>query len=456
MTKRGKSIMGKYFGTDGIRGVANVELDAGLAYRAGFAAATVLTKNLNRRAKIYIGRDTRISGDMLEASLAAGICAAGADAALLGVVPTPAVAYLTVAHQADAGIVISASHNPFEHNGVKIFGSQGRKLSDQLEEEVERLIDEPGQYQPAAGPAVGRILRMEQSACREYVAHVAQTSGSLAGLRIAVDCANGAACQTAPELFRLLDADCDFLFCQPDGVNINAGCGSTHLEALTQKVQEGGYDIGVAFDGDADRCLLVDETGQTIDGDQIMGVIAADMKERGALKGGLVATVMSNLGLHAFLKERGVEIATTKVGDRFVLERMIQDGWNIGGEQSGHVILSDYATTGDGELTAATFLQILKRSGKKASQLAGQIRQYPQKTVNVPVPNDQKKTVGQRPEVQAVEQEIARLFGQDGRILIRPSGTEALVRVMVEGKDDGLVKQMVQKAAKVIESIYAQ
>lgn len=448
--------MGKYFGTDGIRGVANVELDAQLAYQAGFAAAAVLTKNLNRRAKIYIGRDTRVSGDMLEAALAAGICAAGADAALLGVVPTPAVAYLTVAHGADAGIVISASHNPFEHNGVKIFGGQGRKLSDQLEEEVERLIDNFEQCKPAVGPAVGRILRIEQSACQEYAAHVAQAGNSLAGLRIAADCANGAASQTAPEIFRLLDARCDFIFCQPDGVNINAGCGSTHLEALAQKVKEGGYDVGIAFDGDADRCLMVDETGQTIDGDQIMGVIAADMQQRGVLKGGLVATVMSNLGLHAFLKENEVPIVTTKVGDRFVLERMMQDGWNIGGEQSGHVILSDYATTGDGELTAITFLQILKRSGKKASQLAGEIQKYPQKTVSVPVPNSQKKTVGQRPEVQAVEQEIARLFGQDGRILIRPSGTEALVRVMVEGKDAALVEQMVQKAARVIETIYAQ
>lgn len=448
--------MGKYFGTDGIRGVANVELDAGLAYRAGFAAATVLTKNLNRRAKIYIGRDTRISGDMLEAALSAGICAAGADAALLGVVPTPAVSYLTTAHGADAGIVISASHNPFEHNGIKIFGGQGRKLSDQLEEEVEGLIDDFGQCKPATGPAVGRILRIQQSACREYVEHVAQAVGSLAGLRIAADCANGAASQTAPEIFRLLEADCDFFFCQPDGININTGCGSTHLEALSQKVKEGGYDIGVAFDGDADRCLIVDETGRVVDGDQIMGVIAADMKEKGTLKGGLVATVMSNLGLHAFLKEKGVEIATTKVGDRFVLERMLQDGWNIGGEQSGHVILSDYAATGDGELTAATFLQILKRSGKTVSQLAGEIQKYPQKTVNVPVPNDQKKTVSQQPAVQAVEQEIARLFGQDGRILIRPSGTEALVRVMVEGKDAELVEQMAQKAAKVIEGIYAK
>ncbi len=448
--------MGKYFGTDGIRGVANVELDAELAYEAGFSAASVLTKSLNRQANIYIGRDTRISGDMLEAALAAGICAAGANVSLLGVMPTPAVAYLTVAHGADAGIVISASHNPFEHNGIKIFGSQGRKLSDQLEQQVEQLIDSPSQRKPATGSAVGRILRLEQSALQQYTEHISHAVDTLEGLRIVVDCANGAASQTAPEIFRLLKADCDFIFCQPDGININTGCGSTHLEALSQKVKEGGYEIGVAFDGDADRCLLVDETGEIIDGDQIMGVIAAELKKQGKLKGGLVATVMSNLGLHAFLKEQGVEIATTKVGDRFVLEQMLQDGWNIGGEQSGHVILSDYATTGDGELTAATFLQILKRSGKKASQLAAQVQKYPQKMINVPVPNDQKKTVSQRPEVQEVEREIAQLFGQDGRILIRPSGTEALVRVMVEGKDAALVDTMAKKAAQVIERIYAK
>lgn len=448
--------MGKYFGTDGIRGVVNKELDAAMAYKAGFAAAAVLTKQLSHRAKIFIGRDTRVSGEMLEAALAAGICSAGADAVLLGVIPTPAVAYLTVYHKADAGVVISASHNPFEHNGIKIFGGNGCKLSDALEKQVEDLIDDPSPIMPAVGGDIGRIIRMEETACDEYAAHVAAAGSSLAGLRIAVDCANGAASRTAHTIFSQLDADCDLIFCTPDGVNINTGCGSTHLEALSQKVREGDYAIGVAFDGDADRCLLVDENGKLIDGDKIMGVIARYLKQQGKLKGGLVATIMSNLGLHNFLKANGIAIATTKVGDRFVLERMMQDGWNIGGEQSGHVILTDYATTGDGELTAVTFLQILKESGKKASELVSSIAQYPQVMINVPVPNDQKKTVGELPQVQAVGQEISDLFGEDGRILIRPSGTEALVRVMVEGREPALVQQMAEKAAQVIKGIYTE
>ena len=448
--------MGKYFGTDGIRGVVNRELDCLLAYKAGFAAATVLTRALSHRAKIFIGRDTRISGEMLEAALAAGICAAGADAVLLGVIPTPAVAFLTLAHHADAGVVISASHNPFEHNGIKIFGGNGCKLSDELEAQVEALIDDPSDAALATDGAIGRILREEKSACEEYASHVAAAVGPLDGLRIAVDCANGAASATAPHIFEKLGAHCDFLFCQPDGVNINTGCGSTHLEALCQTVSQGQYDLGVAFDGDADRCLLVDEQGQVIDGDQIMGVLALDMQRRGALKGGVVATVLSNLGLKTFLKAHGIAMAATKVGDRFVLEQMQLDGWNIGGEQSGHVILTDHATTGDGELTAVTFLQVLKQSGKKASELAGQIEKFPQVMINVPVPNDQKKTVGDLPEVQAVGQEIAALFGEKGRILIRPSGTEALVRVMVEGQEEALVRQMAQKAAGVIRQLFPQ
>ena len=267
--------MGKYFGTDGIRGVANKELTCTLAFKAGFAAASVLTKELSHKAKIYIGRDTRISGDMLECALAAGICAAGADAVLLGVIPTPAVAYLTVEHKADAGIVISASHNPFEHNGIKIFGSNGCKLSDELEAAVEALIDDPSGASPVTDSKIGRVQPMAHAACDEYVAHVAEAAGSLKGLRIVVDCANGASSRTAPNLFQRLECETDLIFCQPDGININTGCGSTHMEALCKKVREGSYDLGVAFDGDADRCLLVDEKGEVIDGDQIMGVLAA-------------------------------------------------------------------------------------------------------------------------------------------------------------------------------------
>lgn len=448
--------MGKYFGTDGIRGVANEELDAQLAYQAGFAAATVLTKAAKHRAKIFIGKDTRISGDMLEAALAAGICSAGADVALLGVIPTPAVAYLTVKHGADAGIVISASHNPFEHNGIKIFGANGCKLSDELEAQVEALIDDPSGEKPASHENIGKIMPMAETACEEYASHIAQAVPSLSGLKVAVDCANGASSHTAELIFKKLGVEYDAIFNRPDGVNINTGCGSTHLDALCKKVSEGKYDLGIAFDGDADRCLLVDENGKLIDGDKIMAIVANHLKENGRLQGGVVVTVMSNLGLHSYLRQHGIPVKTTKVGDRFVLEEMLRSGWNLGGEQSGHVILTDHATTGDGELTAVTFMELLKNSGKKASQLAGEIEHYPQVMINVPVPNAQKKTVAQLPEVKAVGDEIAEKFGQDGRILIRPSGTEALVRVMVEGKEEAVVRQMAEKAAAVIQSLYQE
>mgnify|MGYP001039655423 CR=1 FL=1 len=449
--------MGKLFGTDGIRGVVGENLTADMAFRVGQAVGTVLMEDKGSRPTVVIGKDTRISSDMLESALMAGLCSVGSDVKPVGTIPTPAVAYLTVQEKADAGIVISASHNPYEHNGIKVFSGQGYKLSDSVEARIEEKILSQEPMKLRTRGEIGRRHHGMRQLKRDYIDFVASTIESdLAGLKILADCANGAASATAPELFGRFKARTDFIHRDPDGVNINSHCGSTHLEDLAAAVVRGGYDIGVAFDGDADRCLLVDEKGEVIDGDQIMGVLAAALKKQNKLKGGVVATIMSNLGLKNFLKDKGIPMAATKVGDRFVLEQMQKDGWNLGGEQSGHVILTDHATTGDGELTAVTFLKVLKESGKKASQLAGEIAHYPQKMINVPVPNDKKKTVADQPEVQAVSREIGEVFGENGRILIRPSGTEALVRVMVEGQDEKLVNEMAQKAAKVIEELYSK
>ncbi len=449
--------MGKYFGTDGARGVANAELTAELAYRIGVAAAWVLTRDLQHRACFFIGRDTRISGGMLEAALQAGICAAGVDVVSLGVLPTPAVALLTATHSVDAGFVISASHNPFEHNGIKIFGSRGYKLTDEQEERIEYFIDNPPDEAMVTGPVIGRITHLELSAEVEYTDHIIKCApGRIEGMRIVVDCANGAASMTAGRIFGALGADVTLIHHSPNGVNINENCGSTHMEDLCQRVLAGGYDMGVAFDGDADRCLLVDEKGRVIDGDCIMALLAAQLHSTGALRGGVSATVMSNLGLRAFCRERGIEVGCTKVGDRYVLEEMLQKGWNLGGEQSGHVILSDYATTGDGQLTAAHFLCMVSASGKKASELRDQVTVFPQVTVNVPAPNDVKKKVADLPAVRDVAAQIEAAFGSEGRILIRPSGTEALVRVMVEGRDEKQVSDWAKKTAAVIKQAVAE
>ena len=444
--------MGKYFGTDGVRGIANTELDAGLAYRLGYGLAWDLAETNGRPARILIGWDTRISGTMLTASLCAGITAAGGSAKLLGTLPTPGVARAVVADEtADAGIVVSASHNPFEHNGLKVFGPDGYKLSDQQEERLEHYLDALPEGEKKTGAALGTVEVAFDQARQDYVRYVADTSPcAFNGLHVAVDCANGAASATAPLIFTRLGAVADFLSNSPDGININENCGSTHLEQLQEKMRTGRYDIGVAFDGDADRCLLVDETGEVIDGDAILGVLAEHLQSQNKLKGAVAVTVMSNLGLHSFLQERGIETHVTKVGDRYVLEDMVQTGGNLGGEQSGHVILLDNATTGDGELTAVQFLAVLKQSGKTASQLANRIPKFPQVLHNVPVPREHKASVASMPAVKALEAEIREIFGTEGRILIRPSGTEALVRVMVEGKDRETVEALAAKAAEII------
>lgn len=447
--------MGKYFGTDGVRGVANVELDALLAFRIGAAAATVLTEERDGqgKAKILIGKDTRISSDMLENALVAGICSVGADVELLGVIPTPAIAYLTIKHRADAGIVISASHNSYEYNGIKIFAGSGYKLSDALEEKIEYLIDHMDEVPKASHNKLGRVLRSAIDPVVEYTEHLASTvEGDLSGLRIAIDCANGASSTTIKRLVRLLEIKADIRFYEPDGMNINDGCGSTHLENLQERVRQGDYDCGIAFDGDADRCLVVDETGEVLDGDRIMAVCAARMQEEGRLRGGaFVATVMSNMGLHAYARAHNMRIETANVGDRYVLEMMLDKGYILGGEQSGHVIFLEYASTGDGELTAIQFLQILRDSGKKCSQIASEVMPWPQVLINVKVPNDQKQHVAELPAVAKVIEEEKAKMGE-GRVLVRASGTEALVRVMVEGVN----KDAVERAARVIADTIAQ
>lgn len=449
--------MGKLFGTDGIRGIVGDTLDASLAYRVGQAVVAVLEEKNGRRPVITIGKDTRISSDMLECALIAGICSMGGDVMPLGTVPTPAVAYLTVKEKADAGIVISASHNPFDNNGIKIFNECGYKLPDEVELAVEEKILSGEKMAEKTGENIGRRLRGAHKLKADYVDYVASTVESdLAGLRVAVDCANGAASATAPDLFARFKIEADIIHAQPDGININNGCGSTHMDKLREKVLSGGYDLGIAFDGDADRCLFLDEKGELIDGDQVLAVCATEMKAKGKLNGNtMVATVMSNLGLHEFCRNNDIGLICTSVGDRNVLEEMLSGGYRIGGEQSGHTIFTEFATTGDGEVTAMQFLQVLKNSGKKASELASCCARYPQVLVNVKVSpyNNTKARVMESPELlAAVKEEEAKLSGS-GRVLVRASGTEALIRVMVEAKSEEIASEVAERLAELVKSI---
>ena len=450
--------MGKLFGTDGIRGVVNAGLDAELAYKVGLAAALVLAEEKKQGKPLFtIGKDTRISGDLLKGSLIAGLCSAGADVLDLGTIPTPAVAWATIDEKADAGIVISASHNPFEHNGIKIFNGQGFKLSDALEERIEEVILTGTNKVPRkTGGELGKVRYVAPKASEDYIDHLVSTIGSdLAGLKILVDCANGASSATAGRLFdRFTDLHTDIINADPDGVNINAGCGSTHLDSLKAMVTAGKYDLGIAFDGDADRCLMVDETGEEIDGDQVIAACGLALKGEGKLSGNaIVGTVMSNMGLHLFCKEHDMGLFCTSVGDRNVLEKMEEAGYILGGEQSGHTIFRQYATTGDGQLTALQFLDLLHRSGKKASELVAGCKRYPQVLINVPVADKAKKeAIMAAQEVKdAVAQQEAALAGT-GRILVRPSGTEALLRVMVEAQTQEKAQKVAELLANVIKN----
>jgi len=426
--------MGRLFGTDGIRGVANRELGCELAMLAGRAAAKVMS-NARRRPLFAVGMDTRLSSPMLSRALSGGLCSVGADVLDLGEVPTPAVAYLVGRYKADAGVMISASHNSAEYNGIKIFGGSGYKLPDALEEEIESLIAKDGPFDLPSGDGVGKLTQATD-AVKIYVDHLKSTVlHSPEGLRIAVDCANGAASLSAVKLMRELGVDAQFLFHQPDGLNINRACGSTHMEALSGYVVEHGLDAGVAFDGDADRCLCVDEKGEIVDGDQMLAFCALDMKKRGRLeKNALVGTVLSNLGLTKFCEANGMNFVATKVGDRFVLEEMLQEEYTLGGEQSGHLIFRDFATTGDGELTAIQVLSLLKREGTPLSVLASQMKKYPQAFQNVRTSAEGKLRFYTDDVIQGAVEAEKKALGASGRVIVRVSGTEPLIRVMTEGE----------------------
>ncbi|MCH5296300.1 MAG: phosphoglucosamine mutase [Ruminococcus sp.] len=444
--------MGRLFGTDGARGVANVELTPMLAMNIGRAAAMVLTNDEIEQPTFIIGRDTRLSGDMLEGALVAGLCSVGANVKLLGVVPTPAVAYLVGKYGADAGIMISASHNPFEFNGIKIFSADGCKLPDDLENRIEEIVlDEVVPYAVADDKKIGTVTR-EESAVDEYIEHIVKSVGcDLEGMEIALDCSNGSSSRTAEKMFTKLGAKVHMLFDSPDGVNINKDCGSTHIGRLQNYVREHKLCCGLAFDGDADRCLAVDENGNLVDGDYLIAICAKDMKDRGVLKkNAVVGTVMTNMGFNKFCDENDMHFVSTKVGDRYVLEAMLREGYNIGGEQSGHIIFLDYATTGDGELSGAMILSIMKRTGKKLSELAKVMERLPQVLINVKVSAKGKLSFYTDKEIKAEIKRITEILGDRGRILIRVSGTEPLVRVMLEGESLEEIQNLAEEAAQVV------
>lgn len=444
--------MGRLFGTDGARGVANSELTAELAMNIGRAAAMVLISDEVEHPTILIGKDTRLSGDMLEGALIAGLCSVGANVELLGVVPTPAVAYLVGKYNADAGIMISASHNPFEFNGIKIFSSDGCKLPDDLENRIEEIVlDNVVPYAFAKNENIGKVTRLENAA-DDYIDHVAKSIGcDFEGMEVALDCSNGSSSRTAEKLFTKLGAKVHMLFDEPDGININKDCGSTHINRLQNYVREHNLCCGLAFDGDADRCLAVDEKGSLVDGDYLIAICAKDMKDRGVLKkNAVVGTVMTNMGFNKFCQENGMNFISTKVGDRYVLEAMLREGYNIGGEQSGHIIFLDYATTGDGELSGAMILSIMKRTGEKLSNLAKVMQRMPQVLINVNVSAEGKLAFYTDKEVKAEIKRVADILGDRGRILVRVSGTEPLVRVMLEGEDLEEIQNLAQEAAQVV------
>ena len=444
--------MGRMFGTDGVRGVANAELTPELAMKLGKCGAYVLTKENAHKPTIIVGCDTRISGGMLANALMAGICSVGADAVYLGVLPTPAVAFLTRKYKVDAGVMISASHNPVEFNGIKFFNGEGQKLSDAMEDEIEALIREGMEDIPhPVGTLVGNV-KYRLNAKEDYIKYVQRrVPVDLTGMKVVADCAEGAAHYTAIETLKDLGADIVAIHTDPDGTNINVNCGSTHMEELQARVVYEKAAVGLAFDGDADRLLAVDENGRVVDGDVLMAICGNYMKEKGLLKKNtIVGTVMSNLGFLLMGKERGIHIEQTKVGDRYVLERMLEAGYNLGGEQSGHIIFLDDSTTGDGLLSALHLLQVMVDTGKPLSELASVMEVLPQALVNAKVPNHKKERYMEYPEIAEAIRAVEEKFQGSGRVLIRPSGTEPLVRVMIEGKDKAAIRGEAERLAKLI------
>ena len=455
--------MGKYFGTDGIRGVVGEmigdhPLGPVLAYLTGRAAATALISSNYQGIKpnVMIAKDTRVSCDMLVSALASGLCSAGADVTLLGVLPTPAVAYLVVKEGADIGVVVSASHNPYEHNGIKLFGRNGFKLNDALEEQIENLIDDESGTLKPANAYLGRVKGNHSHWVGEYVDHLVGLAEGHFNGRVAIDCANGAAYETACELFTKLGVDFEIISANPDGININNKCGSTYLQPLKEKMKTGKFDVGFAFDGDADRCIVLDETGETVDGDIILAVIARIMHDNGTLKGdGFVGTIVTNSGINVFAHNHGFNFHRADVGDRYVLEKMWQTGCNIGGESSGHLIFLDDATTGDGQLTAIKFLNVLALSGKTVSELAHGIPRFPQVMPSYSLVGGAEQRDAIMSDTRLAD-EIRRqetLLSGEGRIHIRPSGTEPISRVLVEAKTSNEATTIANSLIDFIKSL---
>ncbi len=443
--------MGKLFGTDGIRGIANKDLTPELAFKVGRAGAYVLAKG--KKGAILVGKDTRKSGDMLEAAITAGICSIGLDVISVGVVPTPAVAYLTKKYDALAGVVISASHNPVEYNGIKFFNEKGFKLADEVEEEIEKYILNDGEIplRPIK-EEIGKVI-VNNKAYRDYIEHLKNTiNNDLRGLKIAVDCGNGAVYKIAPELLKELGAEVIVVNDKPDGSNINVECGSTNPSVVQSLVLETKADIGLSFDGDADRLIAVDEKGDIIDGDHILAICGTYLHKNNKLKNNtIVGTVMTNIGLDIYLKSKGINIVKTKVGDRYVLEEMLANGYVLGGEQSGHIIFLEHSTTGDGLATSLQLVNIMKETGKKASELNNLMTSYPQVLVNAKVKNELKNSYLDDHKIKAEIDKVEDMLQGEGRVVIRPSGTEPLIRVMIEGKDMDKIERLAKELADFIE-----
>ena len=450
--------MRKYFGTDGIRRIANTELSPELVYRVAKAGAYVLSKHTDKAPTILIGRDTRLSGTLIESAMVAGFLSYGANVKLLGVMPTPAVAYLTRKLQADASVVISASHNTFEFNGIKYFSNKGMKIPDSIEEEIEEVMDSGKLDELSAVSEKIGVSEVRTDLLDEYVYFFRKNfDNNIAkfnrtDFKVAIDTANGATYEVADKVFKILGINHVIINNNPDGININAGCGSTHLEMLKEYVVKNKMSLGIAYDGDGDRCLAVDENGEEIDGDKLLAIIGRYLKEKGQLsKDTIVATVMSNLGLNKYVEKNELQLIQTKVGDRYVLEEMLKNGYNLGGEQSGHVILLDYNPTGDGILTSLMLIQALLESEKKASELSGIMQKYPQVLINAKVSSNKKYDYEKNAEIKAAIENLEKEFSGNGRVLIRPSGTEPVVRVMIEGQDKVVIESEARKLCNLIE-----
>ena len=450
--------MRKYFGTDGIRRIANTELSPEFVYRVAKSGAYVLSKHTDKAPTILIGRDTRLSGTLIESAMVAGFLSYGANVKLLGVMPTPAVAYLTRKLQADASVVISASHNTYEFNGIKYFSNKGMKIPDEIEEEIEEVMDSGKLDELSAVPDKIGVSEIRTDLLNEYVYFFRKNfednieKHNNSEFKVAIDTANGATYDVADKVFTALGINHVIINNTPNGVNINDNCGSTHLEGLKKYVVENGMNLGIAYDGDGDRCLAVDEKGEEIDGDKLLAIISQYLKKHDKLqKDTIVATVMSNLGLNKYTEKNKIQLIQTKVGDRYVLEEMLKSGYNLGGEQSGHVILLDYNPTGDGILTSLMLIQAILESNKKASELGALVQKYPQVLINAKVSSDKKYDYEKNEEIKVAIENLEKEFSGNGRVLIRPSGTEPLVRVMIEGKDEKVIEEKAKKLANLIE-----